>query len=504
MPGSAGVSGMFLDGLRINPAGMAFRAGAAEYSYTELHEAALSVAEALDLAGGPARVAILTNTSTAFVASLLGTLYTGAAAVPLNVNFPLERIRQVIEAAGIGVAIVDDRGEQILAGLSAELPGLTSVPATPTGTGEPTLRSHYPRQVEPTDLAYIMFTSGSTGRPKGVPVSHGNLAHFFGIARGSYDLGADDVVAQTFEPTFDLFYCLLFLGWAVGAGVVVTPPSVLHRLPQFAAKHRLSAWLSVPSTIRFARRLGGLSPGSLPTLRYSMFCGEPLSYADAETWMSAASNSALDNLYGPTEATIACTGHRWDPPDRRQSSNGGLVPIGSLHNGLRYLLLDELQQPADLEGELCVHGPQVFAGYLDPADDIGRFHQSDGIRWYRTGDRVRRLASGELTYLGRLDSQVKIRGYRVEPAEIEHVLGELAGVDHCAVVPARHTGEVTLIAYYSGDPEAAPALMSELSRRLPRYMMPDQLLHLPAMPVNQNGKIDRRALLPEQAGASPR
>jgi acyl-coenzyme A synthetase/AMP-(fatty) acid ligase len=237
--------------------------------------------------------------------------------------------------------------------------------------------------------------------------------------------------------------------------------------------------------------MGALAPGSMPTLRRSLFCGEALREADAADWQAAAPQSVVENLYGPTELTIACTVDRW--PNRADVGNG-VVPIGLPHPGLPQVLLDPHGRVADDEGELCVGGPQMFAGYLDPADDVGRFLVVDGERYYRTGDRVRRLPDSRLAYLGRLDYQVKIRGYRVELLEIEHALRQLDGVSDCAVTVVDRDGEATLHAAFVGDRAVQDGLTSALAARLPEYQVPRYIWHTDALPLNPNGKVDRSAL----------
>jgi amino acid adenylation domain-containing protein len=409
----------------------------------------------------------------------------------------------MIRGAALDVVIADERGAAVLASLGAPRSGPRCVlarPAGPPGAGQPLAA---PRPAGGADIAYIMFTSGSTGRPKGVPISHRNAAHFLDAAQARYQITADDVLAQTFEPTFDLFMFGLFMAWSASAALVAVPPAVLRRLPEFAAAQGISLWFSVPSTIRLVRRLGRLTPGALPTLTRSLFCGEALTCEDAAAWQAAAPAGILENLYGPTELTIACTAYRWRPEDRDGHMVNGLVPIGEPLEGLRCLLAGPDLRPAPDEGELCVTGPQIFGGYLDPADDAGRFLFRDGLRWYRTGDRVRRLPGGPLTYLGRLDHQVKVRGYRVELLEIEHALRRLDGVRDCAVIPVRRGGETELAAVYCGDPAVAGTAPRLLAARLPEYMVPASIRCLAGLPLNSNGKIDRQALAgwAEHAGA---
>lgn len=495
MTDSGGLAGRVLQGMALGPNRIALRLGGMAYSYASIHEMALSLGGVVRGSGtrAPTRVGVLAGVTVSAYTGILAAMYAGAAAVPLNVGFPLARTLQMIKAAGLDTVIVDDHGAGLLASVAASVPEVRLVTASqdgPAATAGPALSEPVP--VTRSDIAYILFTSGSTGRPKGVPISHGNVLHFIEAVQSRYQVGPADVVMQTFEPTFDLFMFGLFVPWSANAALVATPPQALRNLPAFTAKHGISVWFSVPAAIRMAKRLTGLSPGSLSSLRLSLFCGEALTFDDAAAWQAAAPASGVENLYGPTELTIACTGHRFNGipvPGAR-----GLVPIGKPYPGLRHLLVGDDLRPVVKEGELCVTGPQMFGGYLDPRDDTGRFLVHDGARWYRTGDRVVLLPGGDLGYVGRLDQQTKVRGYRVELLEVENALRQLDGVADCAVVPVRFDGETALAAIYSGDPAVAVALPRRLSATLPGYMIPAFVNHVPDLPVNSNGKTDRPLL----------
>lgn len=494
-----GLAGRFLRGLELGSSREALRAGGISYTYSWVHQTALRLAGAItgSPTAGPARVGVLAGGVAAAHTGILATIYAGAAAVPLNPNFPPSRTAAMIQAAGLETVIADERGAAVLASLRSILPGVRCVPAGPGAVAGPPLTA--PKPARDADIAYIMFTSGSTGRPKGVPVSHGNVAHFLDCAQQRHQVSPADVLAQTFEPTFDLFMFGLFMAWSAGALLVATPPAILCRLPQFLTGQDVTLWFSVPSTIRTVRRLGRLSPGALPSLTRSLFCGEALAWDDALAWQAAAPAAVLENLYGPTELTIACTAYRLPPVGQAPGDVGGgpvngLVPIGHLHDGLRGLLVDPELGHRDDEGELCVTGPQMFGGYLDPADDDGRFLRHGGQLWYRTGDRVRRIPGVGLAYLGRLDYQVKVRGYRVDLLEVEHALRRLGGVRDCAVVAVARDGQTELAAAYCGDPVPAVVLARQLSASLPEYMVPRTIWHTAKLPLSSNGKIDRPAL----------
>jgi non-ribosomal peptide synthetase component F len=319
-------------------------------------------------------------------------------------------------------------------------------------------------------------------------------AHYFGLLDQRYDFTAADVFTQTFDLNFDCAMFDMFCAWGAGASVVVVPPAAYRDMPAFLAEQGVSVWFSTPSAIALIRRMGGLTPGSMPSLRWAFFAGEALRCGDVAQWSAAAPAATIENLYGPTELTVTITGHRWDPATSPGLAINGLVPIGRLHAGHDHVLLGEDDRPADAEGELCIAGPQLTPGYLDPADDRGRFFERDGCRWYRTGDRVRRRSDGTLVYVGRLDSQVQVQGWRVELAEVDNALRAADGVEDAVTVARPVDGSVELVVFYTGT-ECSPATLARYLRDvLPSGMLPRRFEHLSQFPLNSNRKIDRLAL----------
>ncbi|MFD7813482.1 amino acid adenylation domain-containing protein [Streptomyces sp. NPDC059785] len=476
-------------------------------TYGELRALAERLAARLVRAHGgtpPARVGLLTGRSVTAYAGYLAVLRAGAAVVPLNPEHPPARTATIARAAGLDLLLTDTPG----AGDGLGVPELAvGDPELAVVAGDPAPAVPFPRAAAD-GIAYIIFTSGSTGTPKGVPILHRNLGAYLEHMASRYGIGPDSRLSAAFDLTFDGSVHDLFVTWAAGGTLVVPRRGQLLSPVKTVNDLRLTHWFSVPSLISFASRLGTLTPGSMPTLRWSVFGGEPLTLAAAREWQAAAPDSALEVLYGPTELTISCTAYRLprDPADWPDTPNG-TVPIGTGHPALDLLLLDEEGNPAD-SGELCVRGPQRFPGYLDAANNRGRFlppephHPDDGappgdLHWYRTGDRVA-VRDGGLVHLGRTDQQVKIRGHRIELGEIEAMLRERPGVRD-AIVLARLAadGEPELEAAVSGTGCDADALYAALGDRLPPYMLPRRIAVLERLPLNANGKIDRRALLAE-------
>jgi amino acid adenylation domain-containing protein len=480
------LAGWFQRGLRRSARSEALRIGRQSYTFEELHNRALALAgDVVALAGPhPRRVGLLASRTFQAYAGVLAAQYAGAAVVPLNPDFPAERTMAMMRAAGLDALIADERGAGLLPQLADALDGVAVV-AEPNG-----VPLSAPIATAPDDVAYILFTSGSTGRPKGVPVLHRNVDAYLRFVHARYGFGPDDVFSQTFELTFDLAMFDLFAGWGAGAAVVCVPPRALGSLDRFLTEQGVTVWFSAPSAIGFVRGMGALNPGTMPKLRWSLFCGEPLLARDAAVWQEAAPGSRVENLYGPTELTISCSVYRWDPHTTLELCVNGIVPIGTVHTGTRYLIHDpELGVGAET-GELCVTGEQMFPGYLDPQDNEGRFLEHEGERWYRTGDLVRELEGGDLVYLGRRDHQVKISGVRVELAEVEWALRRVSGISDA--VAAVHEG--ALVAFCVGDRRPLAQIAEELGAFLPRVLVPRKFIFVDEFPLNSNRKVDRKAL----------
>ncbi|MEW2520839.1 AMP-binding protein [Actinacidiphila alni] len=488
VPAGRTLTDWFRHGLALDRSARALRVGAESMDYGQLEELALALAGTVVAAvpgGRPRRVGLLASRTVTAYAGLLAAQFAGAAVVPLHPGFPADRTARMIGAAGLDALIADERGAAVLPELTALDGVLDGIPVV-TGPGGPPLEQPLPTL--PDDIAYILFTSGSTGTPKGVPVLHRNVDAYLRFVHDRYGFHSGNVFSQTFDLTFDLAMFDLFTGWGSGGTVVSVPPTAYASLERFVAEQGITVWFSAPSLVSLLRRRPrGLPAGSLPSLRWSLFCGEPLLAHDAADWLAAAPGSVVENLYGPTELTISCSVHRWDPATSPDSCVNDVVSIGVLHPGMRALLHE---QAADGTGELCVTGDQMFPGYLDPADDEGRFLDQDGERWYRTGDLVRYLPGGELAYLGRRDHQVKIHGVRVELAEIEWALRKVDGVKEAVAVAV--DGELT--AFLLGEERPPAALAEDLAAFLPRALVPRRFVRVGEFPLNANRKVDRKAL----------
>ncbi|GLF92744.1 non-ribosomal peptide synthetase [Streptomyces yaizuensis] len=454
------------------PGAVAVVDGGVRVSYGELNARANRVAHDL-LARGVVPddlVAVRMERGADLIAALLGVLKAGAAYVPVDPSYPVER-QELLLADCRPVAVVDTIPED----------GPAHDPV-----GVP---------VRPDHLASVIHTSGSSGRPKGVLVEHRQVVRLFTAAAGWFDVGPDDVWSFFHSFAFDFSVWEVFGALLSGGSVVVVPgdtarsPEEFHELVCAAGVTVLSQTPGAFGRFLAARE----SDPREHRLRYVVFGGEALDVGVLRPWFAreADRDVVLVNMYGITETTVHVTAREITPADLERSSS----PIGVRLPDLRTYVLDHEGRPSPVgvAGELYVGGAGVARGYLNRPDLTGERFLDDpfvpGERVYRTGDVVRWSEDGELEYVGRNDSQVKVRGYRVEPGEIESVLLRQDGVRE-AVVVAR---DDTLVAYVTGD-ASTEDLRPHLVSCLPSHMVPSAYVLLESLPLTSNGKLDRAAL----------
>jgi amino acid adenylation domain-containing protein len=494
--------------------------GEQSWTYSEISHTAHRLREALlTVANAPERVGILARRSISSYAGVIGALLAGAAFVPLNPTLPVARLRAIVDVADLDAIICERQHvpllEKLLEGCQAAPPSiltdgeLIDIARVGSSAG---LRE-FPRNTVVTEgrtaaksqeIAYILFTSGSTGAPKGVPISHANVVSFLKTNLARYGLGPGDILSQTFEQSFDLSVFDMFMAWSVGAALCGFTPTELLAPLSVVRSRKITVWFSVPSVIAVQMRLGLLLPDSLPSLRLSLFCGEPLVREHVEAWHRAAPKSVIENLYGPTELTIACTAYRWNSASSPRLCVNGIVPIGQLHGTLCLRIVDENLKPVatGTPGELTIAGPQSFAGYWrNPKANEAAFYEVNEpmeppARFYRTGDLVRELPGGDIAFIGRLDQQVKLGGYRIELGEIEAGLRAQPGVAEAVALawPPNAAVVEKIVAVASGQGLVGDTLRTRLRTLLPAYMIPARVEIVETMPRTSSGKLDRRAL----------
>jgi amino acid adenylation domain-containing protein/non-ribosomal peptide synthase protein (TIGR01720 family) len=353
--------------------------------------------------------------------------------------------------------------------------------------------------VAPDSLAYVIYTSGSTGQPKGAMNAHRGVVNRLLWMQRQYGLAADDVVLQKTPFSFDVSVWEFFWPLIAGARLVVAKPEG-HRDPAYLSelieREGVTTLHFVPSMLQAFLDAG--EPERCGSVRRVVCSGEALGAEVRDRFFERLPWAELHNLYGPTEAAVDVTFHACAPGEPT-------VPIGRPVANTRVHVLDARlgQAPTGVPGELYIAGVQVGRGYHGrPELTAERFVPDPlaaeaGARMYRTGDRARWLASGEVEYLGRLDAQVKVRGFRIEPGEVEAALRRHASVADAAVVVRTDAGRPQLVGYVVAAQSAAldaEALRAHLAAWVPEYMVPSALVALETLPLTPSGKLDRRAL----------
>ncbi|MEO6504220.1 MAG: amino acid adenylation domain-containing protein [Jatrophihabitantaceae bacterium] len=473
------------------PAALAVRFRAEEISYRQLLERAGRLAHELRNRGVTTDdvVGVHAVRGAELLVGLLGILLAGAAYLPLDPDYPAERLNFAVRDAGVRLVLVSGP-QQAPPGCPVPAIRLDVIEAAAAGwPGTPPAAG-----LRPENLAYVIYTSGSTGRPKGVAVPHRGLVNRLAWMQARYALTPGERVLQKTPISFDVSVWELFWPLICGATVVLAEPGGhrdAHYLAELMAAERISTVHFVPSML--AQFLDQPALPELPALRRVVCSGEALPVA-LMTRARTSLPGELHNLYGPTEASIDVTAYRCEPDPAATS-----VPIGSpIANTQVHVFRPDgqLAEPGEL-GEIYLAGVGLARGYLgNAALTAERFlpDPCDGGRMYRTGDLGRWRSDGVLEYEGRVDFQVKIRGNRIELGEVEVALRRHPAVRAAVVLARPVAGHDQLVGYLQAGQVSSDELRATLAATLPDYMVPSVFCFLDEFPVTANGKLDRAAL----------
>lgn len=453
-------------------------------------------------------IAICLERSPEMVIALLAVLKAGCAYVPIDPEYPRERIRYMLEDSAAPVLLTRSRQPDSLPLDERDHPCLVLALDTEFPTGRPTDNPQVNRTAD--DLAYMIYTSGSTGKPKGALNAHSGIVNRLLWMQETYQLTAADRVLQKTTFSFDVSVWEFFWPLITGAGLVVAKPEG-HKDPVYLAElikeHQVTTVHFVPSMLQTF--LTHADVDFCRSLVRVLCSGEALTPEQVQQFFTnfeqlGAELPELHNLYGPTEAAIDVSSRPCRPEDAERLS----VPIGRPVANTKLYVLDINRRPVPVgvPGELYIAGVQVGLGYLNRPEltakvflDTELFGKKERV--YKTGDLARWLPDGNLEYLGRIDHQIKLRGFRIELGEIESAMLRFPGISECvAVVRETDAGSKQMIAYAVrqdqniAETDFARQVKEHLKQKLPDYMVPAIFMFLEALPLTANGKIDRKAL----------
>jgi amino acid adenylation domain-containing protein len=434
---------------------------------------------------------IMVEPSMEMAIGLLGILKSGSAYLPIDPEYPQERIDYMLKDSGAEILL---KANDFTPPAFNNRPQGTSIPPS-------TLLPFYPSHSS--NLAYIIYTSGTTGRPKGVLVEHRNLTTYIQAFEKEFNLREDDVVLQQVSYAFDAFVEELYPILLKGGRLAIPPRQVIkdiHAICDFINRHQVTFITCSPQL------LGELDkfPHRLTSLRILISGGDRLK---AEYIRNLMGVGEVYNTYGPTESTVCATYYRCDK-DQELPSN---IPIGKPITHYQVYILDKYHNllPVGVSGELCVAGAGVTRGYLNnPGLTNKKFslnlsYMSYLSHIYRTGDLARWLQDGNIEFLGRIDRQVKIRGYRIELGEIENQLLALKEIKKAVVIEReRKSGQNYLTAYVAAETNGnqnqildTAGIKQRLAQQLPGYMIPSYIVAIDEIPLTVPGKVDSKRLL---------
>lgn len=471
----------------IDPKRIAIVDGKTEIDYERLVARSNAIAFELVSRGVQpgALVGVCMSRTWELVATLLGVLRAGCAYVPLDPTYPQDRVHYMLEHSRASAAIVDCQNTATLCQGVKDIIWLDSVKQV-ANIGEL-------KEPSSTDLAYVIYTSGSTGQPKGVAIEHHCIV---ALSRTIRELLSDEELSGVSASTsvcFDPSVLELFAYLSLGATLVLAQNAL--ELPHLPAAERLRTCNMVPSAMQAL-----LSAGDIPKgIRCLIFGGEVLKHSLVDQLYALNPDLRLINVYGPTEDTVFSTVHE-------VCKEAESITIGKpVTNSHAYILDDAMHPvPVGVAGELYLAGDKLARGYLyDDELTKRRFIETDAHegfpteRLYRTGDLCQWRENGEIEFLGRVDQQVKIRGFRIELEEIESALESMPGVDAAAAAALDGgVGQKLLVMYVVSQSNAVTAstVKEYLAERLPKYMVPQVVMHLDELPLLPNGKLDRKQL----------
>lgn len=475
----------------------AYHINAKDYSYEELKSEILKITKLLiESVNNEKLIGVFSNNDIYSYAALYACWYAGKTFVPLNLDNPVGRIRDIIEQTGIRTVLCsqnsfsyDKYSELDLTYLNIE-------------NNNPELNEDQLIFPDEEQIAYLLFTSGTTGIPKGVPIHFEALNSFLKHFIIDYDITENDKFLQIYDISFDGAVPSYLAPLCFGASVYTVPPDEIKYLSAYKLirEHDLTVVKMTPSILAYFKPF--FKEMLLEKVRYSIFGGEALPVGLAKEWSKCVPVAKIQNVYGPTESTVFCLRYEWES-GKSIESNNGVVSLGKSSGENAFIVIDKKDQiiKDGEKGELCVTGPQLFIAYWNPDQSLRKDKyiyiekRGKNLKYYKTGDIVYKDKKGNYMFCGRIDSQVQIQGYRVELGEIEQHSRDFLELNNLAAIGVENShGTIEIHLFTEGAKNKETELMNHLLSRLPKYMIPAKITDLPELPKSTGGKIDRAKL----------
>jgi len=438
-------------------------------------------------------VPVMTDKSVQTLEYFFGALYAGCFYSYFDATFPDSRIESMIQTLGVKDIICDKRFEKKLSSQKITPHFIQELDSEITEYSD--LRRN---NIIDTDCVYANFTSGSTGTPKAVVVSHRCVIDFITCFTETFDIKADENIANQAPFDFDVSVKDIFSGVFTGASVHLVPKmffSFPTKLLDYLEERKITTLIWAVSALCIISSLDGFSYKVPSNLKKIMFSGEVMPVKHLHIWQKFVPDATYVNLYGPTEITCNCTYHIIN----EEIPENGIIPMGIAFKNERVFLLDEedkLITDPEINGEVCVSGTCVAPGYYNNWDKTNSVFTQNPLeerrfeRIYRTGDLAKYGKDGLFYYVGRKDFQIKLNGHRIELSEVEGAIMNINGINRVCCIFAQNK----ITAFYSGDELDKKNIVSTLRVNLPAFMIPSDFIYIKEFELNKNGKIDRKVL----------
>ena len=464
----------------------AFFINGSYYTYKQFGEVISQIRIQIRFGQYNSNVGLVLNDDIYTYASIWALWLEGKAYVPLHVNWPDERVYDIVEQVNLDLILDSSKDTRYIK--------YNVIKTSNLEYGNDCLS--LTNEICDEELAYILFTSGSTGKPKGVQLTKRNLGAFMdSFWRTGINITEDDRCLQCFDLSFDVSVQGYLVALTRGACVYTVPNGQIKYLyvGNLIEEHKLTFGAMAPSMLRYLRPY--FDEMDATSLKTCILTAEACPLDLMEEWFKCAVNTDIYDFYGPTECTIYATYYKVSRT-RENKTHNGIISIGIPFANVECIILDEdgNEVPAGKEGELCLCGDQLTIGYWNNEEkDKESFFIRDGKRWYHTGD-ICYTEGDDIMYAGRIDSQAKIQGFRVELGEIEFHARQCSNVN-CVALSYENKEHLTEIALFiEKDEEETTELIDYLRSKMPSYMIPSRFYYLKKFPINENGKNDKKRL----------